>query len=610
MAESSTATKQAHAAQTGRGMSAYTASNGASLPQTSHNSHHAQVPGGNGAGAKAQVPGHTLNGMPPVNGTGSLVNNNSAQLNNSTVSRQQPAVNSQRPARPRGRPPKASVAAAMGASGPPLTSSAVLSSNNGNSSSMQHAPVAPADQAMTLKSAAAAPVQQPSFTAGVSQSSKSADTVPKQKPDSFSQQQQPQPHRWQQHQEQQQSGADHSSMTAASTASATTTGAAAQRGTVLSTADSHSMQQRHVHTQPEAFPAMNSDEELSEVSSFQHDAPWESPFTSEASPQPLKAAPEDVLVVNTVEQAKWLVDELLRIAHEGVRTPDGSVEPAYFAVDTEVADIDIKEESPVGHGAVICFSIYCGPWANFNPQYHGGDGSNGAKRQSRIWVDLFSQPWQELQQQRQQEQAVAEAAARAAAEAAAAAEAEAVAAAAEAAAALQTDQDKPKKTGRRKKSKAGEEPVQAAVATAVVPTAAAAPPQDLESVLRSSSEAAKQRASQRHASTSSVVTISSVDANGTAVVEDKINMTQLMLSHPQSKGILHEFKRFLEADSVRKVWHNYGFDRHVFSNMGVACDGFDGDTMHMARLYDASRKLGGGYSLESLSGDTNVRVCL
>lgn len=34
--------------------------------------------------------------------------------------------------------------------------------------------------------------------------------------------------------------------------------------------------------------------------------------------------------------------------------------------------------------------------------------------------------------------------------------------------------------------------------------------------------------------------------------------------------------------------------------MGIDCKGFGGDTMHMARLWNSSRK-GKGYSLESLS---------
>ena len=47
-----------------------------------------------------------------------------------------------------------------------------------------------------------------------------------------------------------------------------------------------------------------------------------------------------------------------------------------FAV-LQVAEIDVKKESPVGHGRITCFSIYCGPSANF------GDGKN------RLWVDVL-----------------------------------------------------------------------------------------------------------------------------------------------------------------------------------------------------------------------------
>lgn len=75
-------------------------------------------------------------------------------------------------------------------------------------------------------------------------------------------------------------------------------------------------------------------------------------------------------------------------------------------------------------------------------------------------------------------------------------------------------------------------------------------------------------------------------------------------SHPESSAILEEFRKgFFQDPSFAKVWHNYGFDRHALQSMGVVCDGFGGDTMHMARMHDASRKYGGGYSLEGLSGD-------
>lgn len=66
------------------------------------------------------------------------------------------------------------------------------------------------------------------------------------------------------------------------------------------------------------------------------------------------------------------------------------------------------------------------------------------------------------------------------------------------------------------------------------------------------------------------------------------------------------FRAFLEDPNVKKAWHNYSFDRHVLGNVRAGgqpmqAAGFYADTMHMARLWDASRK-GKGYSLEALSG--------
>ena len=69
-----------------------------------------------------------------------------------------------------------------------------------------------------------------------------------------------------------------------------------------------------------------------------------------------------------------------------------------------------------------------------------------------------------------------------------------------------------------------------------------------------------------------------------------------------AEGTLDLFKSFFEDPEYRKVWHNYSFDRHVMMNMDIDCQGFFGDTMHMARLLDTSRVgTGKGYSLESLS---------
>ena len=67
------------------------------------------------------------------------------------------------------------------------------------------------------------------------------------------------------------------------------------------------------------------------------------------------------------------------------------------------------------------------------------------------------------------------------------------------------------------------------------------------------------------------------------------------------------FKPYFESADVKKVWHNYGFDRHVIENHGgIKLAGFAADTMHMARLWNSNRKLEGGYSLEALSSDAKV----
>ena len=48
------------------------------------------------------------------------------------------------------------------------------------------------------------------------------------------------------------------------------------------------------------------------------------------------------------------------------------------------------------------------------------------------------------------------------------------------------------------------------------------------------------------------------------------------------------FKDYLQDPFYKKIWHNYGYDRHIFYNHGIDVKGFGGDTMHMARLADAS----------------------
>ncbi|XP_022716927.1 DNA polymerase I A, chloroplastic/mitochondrial isoform X2 [Durio zibethinus] len=72
------------------------------------------------------------------------------------------------------------------------------------------------------------------------------------------------------------------------------------------------------------------------------------------------------------------------------------------------------------------------------------------------------------------------------------------------------------------------------------------------------------------------------------------------------RDLLKEFAPFFEDQSIKKVWHNYSFDNHVIKNYGLEVSGFHADTIHMARLWDSSRRTSGGYSLEALTGDRNI----
>lgn len=153
-----------------------------------------------------------------------------------------------------------------------------------------------------------------------------------------------------------------------------------------------------------------------------------------------------------------------------------------FACDTEVKDIDVLNESPKGHGSVICFSVYCGDDVNF------GNGPEDPPL-THLWVDTM-----------------------------------------------------------------GERASLVLVGSLLIALYAG----------------------------------------------DEVEFSQQMLN---------AFKEFFENPKFKKVWHNYGFDRHVLTNMKVHCRGFWGDTMHMARLWDASRR-GKGYSLESLSEAEEVCLCL
>ena len=37
----------------------------------------------------------------------------------------------------------------------------------------------------------------------------------------------------------------------------------------------------------------------------------------------------------------------------------------FFVLAPPCSDIDLKRDSPIGHGRIICFSVYCGPQHDF-----------------------------------------------------------------------------------------------------------------------------------------------------------------------------------------------------------------------------------------------------
>ena len=67
-----------------------------------------------------------------------------------------------------------------------------------------------------------------------------------------------------------------------------------------------------------------------------------------------------------------------------------------------------------------------------------------------------------------------------------------------------------------------------------------------------------------------------------------------------STDLILEFKDYFEDKEYKKIWFNYGFDRHIFDNHGISLQGFAGDVMHMARLIDSSREPQ-EYSLDKVS---------
>ncbi|CAN1172171.1 DNA polymerase I A, chloroplastic/mitochondrial [Linum perenne] len=81
----------------------------------------------------------------------------------------------------------------------------------------------------------------------------------------------------------------------------------------------------------------------------------------------------NVLVVDNVSTAKAVVSKLTHQYKHHVH-----------ACDTEVSNIDLKVQTPIDHGELICFSIYSGPEADY------GNGK------SCIWVDVLDGGGQDI----------------------------------------------------------------------------------------------------------------------------------------------------------------------------------------------------------------------
>ena len=71
-------------------------------------------------------------------------------------------------------------------------------------------------------------------------------------------------------------------------------------------------------------------------------------------------------------------------------------------------------------------------------------------------------------------------------------------------------------------------------------------------------------------------------------------------NYGEAEGTIETFKAYLEDARYLKVFHNWGFDRHIFFNHAIDVRGFGADTLHMARLLDSSQGPG-SYSLAKLT---------
>ncbi len=88
-----------------------------------------------------------------------------------------------------------------------------------------------------------------------------------------------------------------------------------------------------------------------------------------------------VAIIRTRQEARKAVDLLLSLPLDTV-----------YACDTETTGIDPKKETPIGHGRVICLSVYCGRDVDFSAcSTHSLNKSTDSERSTCLWVDTMGE---------------------------------------------------------------------------------------------------------------------------------------------------------------------------------------------------------------------------
>jgi hypothetical protein len=249
-------------------------------------------------------------------------------------------------------------------------------------------------------------------------------------------------------------------------------------------------------------------------------------------------------LVRTVAEAERAVEYLTQ----------NKLEKNVFAVDTETEGIDPTEQTPVGNGRVVCFSVYCGPSVDFSDIGETLDLS-----------DVIAH-------------ATAQKAAR-------------IAEAAPAAAPEQAPAKMASTAASRRGESGAPHDADAEAATGNEDGAAAG---------------AAELGTAQHRAQEVLSKDAEVDATASkqkGAPPSKSKRLWVDTAGEEGEAVMQVFKAWLENPKFKKVFHNWSFDSHMFANHGVLVKGFNGDTLHMGRLWDSSRSMAGGYKLSSLCHD-------